>query len=357
MWHGYHRKTQRCPACEPRRLAHAEEPDDAQRTRLVYRKPAEYRLGRPGLLRAVAVVLISGVSAGRLVAQGVMPRGEARWAGVEVRPRDVMVAAGAVRAVGPGATAGDTTSRPRVSLFTRGDAYLGALFVLGTAAVAPADRYLAQQSQRPSLQGSRVLRHVTTDVTRIASPGSIVIGGMLYAVGRLGHSERVADLGLHGLEAIGVGSFITEVIKGTAGRARPYVTRDTNPHDFKLLRGFRKGTGYSSFPSGHSLAAFAAAAVVTDETRRWWPRSAWYVGPAMYGGAALAGLARMYNDKHWASDVIAGAAIGTFAGKKLARFQHRTNPGNRLDRWLLPVTLAPDGRGGVALVWGVGERE
>ena len=60
----------------------------------------------------------------------------------------------------------------------------------------------------------------------------------------------------------------------------------------------------------------------------------------MYGGAALIGVSRMYDNRHWASDVIMGAAIGTFAGTKVVRY-HRTHPDNRLDRWLLRASLSP----------------
>src|SRR5437016_2629934 len=81
------------------------------------------------------------------------------------------------------------------------------------------------------------------------------------------------------------------------------------------LRGF-KGTDFTSFPSGHTTAAFAAAAAVSSETSEWWPRSRWIIGPIVYAGATLVGVSRMYDDKHWASDVAMGAAIGTFAGLK-----------------------------------------
>jgi hypothetical protein len=57
----------------------------------------------------------------------------------------------------------------------------------------------------------------------------------------------------------------------------------------------------------------------------------------------------MYNDKHWASDVVVGAAIGTFVGQKVVRY-HRTHPGNRVDRWLLSASLAPAARGGGRVV-------
>ena len=47
--------------------------------------------------------------------------------------------------------------------------------------------------------------------------------------------------------------------------------------------------GGRSFPSGHSLAAFAAAAAVTGETSQWWPGMRWIIGPTLFGGAALTG--------------------------------------------------------------------
>jgi hypothetical protein len=57
----------------------------------------------------------------------------------------------------------------------------------------------------------------------------------------------------------------------------------------------------------------------------------------MYGGATMIAASRMYNNKHWASDVVMGAAIGTFAGTKVVRYHH-SHPGNRIDKWLLNRT-------------------
>src|SRR5262249_6937738 len=92
------------------------------------------------------------------------------------------------------------------------------------------------------------------------------------------------------------------------------------------------------------VAGFAAAAAVSAETSRWYPHAIYVIGPTMYGGAALIGLSRMYENRHWASDVIMGAAIGTFAGTKVVRY-HRTNPGNRVDRWLLNAPVPPSDLG------------
>jgi membrane-associated phospholipid phosphatase len=156
----------------------------------------------------------------------------------------------------------------------------------------------------------------------------------------------MADLGLHGTEAIAVGLGVVTAVKVLAGRARPYVNV-TDPGDFGFGRGFRREE-YRSFPSGHTVMAFSAAAAVTSETSRWWPGSRWYVGPLMYGGASLVGASRMYNNKHWASDVLVGAAVGTFAGMKTVRYHH-SRPSNRIDRWLLAGSVVPAASGGYAL--------
>ena len=141
-----------------------------------------------------------------------------------------------------------------------------------------------------------------------------------------------------------VASGITGLLKGLLGRSRPYVTKDSNPRDFKFGTGF-SGVDRESFPSGHTTTAFAAAAAVTSEVQRMWPSYGVYVGPILYSGATANAVARVYHDKHWASDVAVGAGIGTFAGLKVVRYSHQ-HPDNRLDRILLRTSFAPDGRGG-----------
>ena len=67
---------------------------------------------------------------------------------------------------------------------------------------------------------------------------------------------------------------------------------------------------------------------MTSEIRRLRPKVHPYVAPCMYGGATLVGLSRMYHNKHWASDVVLGAAVGTFSGLKVVRYSH-AHPDNR----------------------------
>ena len=230
----------------------------------------------------------------------------------------------------------DTAAISTDPLFTDGDLIFAGAFVVGTLAAAPLDKYFAHRLQRPWAQENRWLRRAATTFNVTAAPGSLIIGGTLYAVGRIGGNERMADLGLHGTEAIVIAGAATGLIKGVVGRARPFREPD-NPRNFGLNRGWRHEE-YRSFPSGHSTMAFAAAAAVTEETALWWPGTKWYVGTAMYGGAALVGASRMYSNKHWASDVIMGAAFGTFAGRKAVKYHH-SHPGNRVDRWLLSGSI------------------
>jgi membrane-associated phospholipid phosphatase len=227
-------------------------------------------------------------------------------------------------------------------LFTWRDGALAGAFIIGTLAIRPLDKSAALSLQRPYSQQRKLLRTASAVVRTIAEPGSVIIGTSMYAVGRVSHSERLAELGLRGTEALFVGAGFADVLKYSFGRARPFVdTLGPNPDDWQLLRGLHRGDPYRSFPSGHTVAAFAAAAAVSAETSRWWPQTTYYaIGPALYGGALAVGASRMYENRHWASDVIMGAAIGTFAGTKVVRY-HRTHPTNRLDRWLLRASLSP----------------
>jgi membrane-associated phospholipid phosphatase len=211
----------------------------------------------------------------------------------------------------------------------------------------PLDKQAAHALQDSSTQANRLLKHTTTDVEIITSPGAYIIGGALYAVGRLGKWDRVADLGWHGTEAVLFSQGVTTFLKGVVGRGRPFLSNGEDPGDYHPGKGFQSGD-WSSFPSGHTSTAFAAAAAVTNETSRWWPRSVWIVGPLMYGGATAVGLSRMYHNRHWGSDVLLGAAIGTFSGRKMVQYAHG-HPNNRLDRIMLSTRVVPDGRGGVAI--------
>jgi PAP2 superfamily len=71
------------------------------------------------------------------------------------------------------------------------------------------------------------------------------------------------------------------------------------------------GSSNNSFPSGHTTTAFANAEFLRMEYKEVSP---WY-GIAGYAMAATAGTLRVYNNRHWVSDVVAGAGFGIFSTK------------------------------------------
>ncbi|MDQ6634166.1 MAG: phosphatase PAP2 family protein, partial [Gemmatimonadota bacterium] len=260
-----------------------------------------------------------------------------------LRRAAALLAFAAVHATGLAAqTTRDTmvtdTTRRHQTLFTAGDLALAAGFAGLTVAMFPADRSIAQRLENENSKANRFLDRSATGFELISSPGAFIIGPALYVYGRYADHPGVEDLGLHGTEAVVLASGVTGILKGLLGRSRPYVTADTNPRDFKFGKGF-SGEDRSSFPSGHTTTAFAAAAAVTSEVQRMWPKYTWYVAPVMYGGATLVGLSRMYHNKHWASDVVLGAGIGTFSGIKVVRYSH-AHPANFIDRVLLKTSIA-----------------
>lgn len=95
------------------------------------------------------------------------------------------------------------------------------------------------------------------------------------------------------------------------------------------------GSDNKSFPSAHTAVAFSAAGFMDRRYGEKLEREygAWAV-PALYGVAALTGVARVEADKHHWGDVLAGAAIGYGA----ARFWSEPVQGGRLS-----VVPAPHG--------------
>ena len=224
------------------------------------------------------------------------------------------------------------TINKKTPLLEGKDALLLGVFALGTAVIAPIDKQIASRLQDPAAQENRFLHYSATGFRLLGDPGSAITGLGIYAVGRIDGQRRVQALGLHTVEAILFANMMTGAIKYVAGRQRPFVDI-TNPYDFQLWRGFR-GDTYRSFPSGHSTTAFAFASALTRETQFWWPHAAFYVGTVFYGGAALVGASRIYNNMHWASDVMAGAAIGTVMGLKVVKYTH-SHPDNAIDKKLI----------------------
>lgn len=71
------------------------------------------------------------------------------------------------------------------------------------------------------------------------------------------------------------------------------------------------GSSYDSFPSGHTATSFASAEFLKQEYKDVSP----WIGYAGYAVATTTGIFRLYNNKHWVSDVVAGAGVGILSAK------------------------------------------
>jgi predicted membrane protein len=74
-----------------------------------------------------------------------------------------------------------------------------------------------------------------------------------------------------------------------------------------------------------------------------------YVVPVLYAAALVPGITRLYLNEHWASDVAAGAIVGTLLGSRVVHYAH-SHKQSKLDRFLLGTSVVPDGHGGMLVM-------
>jgi membrane-associated phospholipid phosphatase len=134
----------------------------------------------------------------------------------------------------------------------------------------------------------------------------------IWGYGSAANKNDIEDLGLKLTEATVYSTLINYFIKFLTGRSRPFL--NTGNLDFNPIQ---LGYDQSSFPSLHSTNTFAFSKVMADEIDNIYWKITWFTA------STLVSLARIYNDQHWLSDVILGAAIGYFVGEFVSN--HSTN--------------------------------
>lgn len=125
-------------------------------------------------------------------------------------------------------------------------------------------------------------------------------------------SQYTPFLSVYGLNALGIkgkNNFKDRtIILGTA-----YLIMGASVNGLKNIAGVERpdGTSRNSFPSGHTATAFMGAEFLYQEYK---DVSVWY-GISGYLVATGTGFFRMYNNRHWLTDVAAGAGIGILSTK------------------------------------------
>ncbi len=151
----------------------------------------------------------------------------------------------------------------------------------------------------------------------IAAP-ALLEPGLAWASN--GDSGLAGKMALVNAQALAVSFFATVALKHTIGRQRPPIGAcwdDPNANDSCDDR------DTLSFPSGHTSMAFAGAGLVClnhevlSPLGGGWDRAACYTA---LGAATATGVLRMVANKHYLTDVIAGAALGLAAGYLLPKW-------------------------------------
>ncbi len=127
------------------------------------------------------------------------------------------------------------------------------------------------------------------DILPIVSPTAVYVLNWCNVRGKHNFVDRTVIIGTAAVLTVGS----VYLLKSTTSVTRP------------------DGSGDDSFPSMHTAIAFAGAEFLRQEYE---DRSVWY-GVAGYTLAAGTGFLRIYNNKHWLSDVLAGAGIGILTTK------------------------------------------
>jgi len=131
---------------------------------------------------------------------------------------------------------------------------------------------------------------------------SIAAAGLLAVAGG-SSGRRAAKLGLASVAA--TATIVNLAVKPIRRRTRP----DRAAHEVPLARHVRMPIS-SSFPSGHSAAAFAFATGVG--------RVSPIAAAPLYGLAALVAYSRVHTGVHYPGDVIVGSLLGVAVGQATA---------------------------------------
>lgn len=143
---------------------------------------------------------------------------------------------------------------------------------------------------------------------------TVIIGSGFYAYGLLAGNDNLRTTGRMVFESVAIAGLITTITKSVFGRHRPYTEDGSAKYEGPTFE-----PDYLSLPSGHATVAFALSTTLANRLHNT------YASIGLYTLAGITALARIYDDKHWASDVFLGSAIGYFVGDFISGKKNKSN--------------------------------
>ncbi|GEO09983.1 phosphatase PAP2 family protein [Segetibacter aerophilus] len=197
-------------------------------------------------------------------------------------------------------------------------------FALVTGAVALTNRSVTNYAARVR-DDSKTVTDISRYVTNFGGAYEVYTIAGLYAYGLIFKTQKEKTTTALATQAYITAGLLSTIGKYLSGEQRPYYTDPNSNNIGPIFRGpfypFKKSVdrqAYSSFPSGHTTAAFAAATVFAVEYK-----DKPLVPIISYSAATLIGLSRLTENKHWATDVVVGAMLGYLSGRQVVRNFHR----------------------------------
>ncbi len=197
-------------------------------------------------------------------------------------------------------------------------------FLLLEAALSFADKPV-QRNGLDLRNNNAGVRNISSYVTRFGGLYEVYTILALGGYGFIFKDQKLKTTTLLATQAYLTGGALEMALKFLSGRQRPNYYDVNSPEASGKFRGpFYSGRDAagnkinSSFPSGHTTVAFAAATVFAMEYR-----DKPLVPIISYTAATLIGLSRITENKHWLTDIVAGAAIGFLTGQQVVNNYHR----------------------------------
>lgn len=175
----------------------------------------------------------------------------------------------------------------------------GAIVLGGLSALIlvdePAHRFIEDQRSGTSDDFARTVRHFG----QVEVYGTITAG--MVAAGLVTHTDELTRAGARLATTLALAGATSTIAKFGLGRPRP--SENPDPDVFKPF------SGDDAMPSGHSTMAFALATALADDIHN----TSASIG--LYTLATGVAWSRMNDDRHWLSDVAAGAVVGITSAK------------------------------------------